>query len=127
MSVSSVESLMVSSGTTPPGEKNDRCVLVLNSGSSSLKLALVEPVKGDRLLAGIAERPGSEDAVLRVAGLGASMRRKGSREALIRRLSPVCSPSSVRPSKMGCVCSVRVIAWCTVVSGLLRRRWWTTR
>ena len=61
---------MVSSGPSSPGEQNDRCVLVLNSGSSSLKFALVEPVSGDRLLAGIAERLGSEDAVLRFGGLG---------------------------------------------------------
>jgi len=46
-------------------------VLVLNSGSSSLKFALVEPVNGGRLLAGMGERLGSQDAVLRVGGLGA--------------------------------------------------------
>ena len=46
-------------------------MLVLNSGSSSLKFALVEPVNGGRLLAGMGERLGSQDAVLRVGGLGA--------------------------------------------------------
>jgi acetate kinase len=40
-------------------------ILVLNSGSSSLKLALVEPTKGDRSYQGVAERIGEEGAVLR--------------------------------------------------------------
>ncbi|HXX70035.1 MAG TPA: acetate kinase [Polyangiaceae bacterium] len=39
-------------------------VLVLNSGSSSLKFALVEPDTGKRALDGIAERIGGEDATL---------------------------------------------------------------
>jgi acetate kinase len=46
------------------------CVLVLNSGSSSLKFALIEPANGGRVLAGLAERLGTPDAVLRVNGLG---------------------------------------------------------
>jgi acetate kinase len=62
---------MTSSGPSSSAENNDRCVLVLNSGSSSLKFALVEPVNGGRLLAGMGERLGSQDAVLRVGGLGA--------------------------------------------------------
>jgi len=39
-------------------------VLVLNSGSSSLKFALVDPETGKRALDGIAERIGGEDATL---------------------------------------------------------------
>jgi acetate kinase len=50
------------------GRKSDGPVLVLNSGSSSLKFALVEPDSGDRLVSGIGERLGSPDAVLRVRG-----------------------------------------------------------
>ena len=42
------------------------CVLVLNCGSSSVKLALVDPVSGDRRLTGLAERVGSDDAVVRL-------------------------------------------------------------
>ena len=41
-------------------------VLVLNCGSSSVKLALVDPVTGERRLAGLAERVGSSDAVVRL-------------------------------------------------------------
>ena len=40
-------------------------VLVLNSGSSSVKFALLEPASGERLAAGTAERLGTTDAVLR--------------------------------------------------------------
>jgi len=46
-------------------------VLVLNSGSSSLKFAVLEPVTGERLLAGLGERLGSADAALKIKrGLG---------------------------------------------------------
>ena len=41
-------------------------VLVLNCGSSSVKLALVDPVTGERRLTGLAERVGSSDAVVRL-------------------------------------------------------------
>jgi acetate kinase len=41
-------------------------VLVLNSGSSSVKFALVDPVSGQRKVDGEAERLGAQDAVLRV-------------------------------------------------------------
>jgi acetate kinase len=40
-------------------------VLVLNSGSSSVKFALLRPATGERLLGGIGERLGTPDAVLR--------------------------------------------------------------
>jgi acetate kinase len=43
---------------------NEGCVLVLNCGSSSVKLALVDPVSGERRLTGLAERVGSSDAVV---------------------------------------------------------------
>ena len=45
---------------------SDGCVLVLNCGSSSVKLALVDPVSGDRRMTGLAERVGSSDAVVRL-------------------------------------------------------------
>ena len=41
-------------------------VLVLNSGSSSVKFALVHPGSGERLMGGIAERLGTPEALLRV-------------------------------------------------------------
>jgi acetate kinase len=40
-------------------------VLVLNSGSSSVKFALLRPATGERLLGGIGERLGTPEAVLR--------------------------------------------------------------
>src|ERR1035438_5485348 len=41
-------------------------VLVLNSGSSSVKFALVLPGSGERLMGGIGERLGTPEALLRV-------------------------------------------------------------
>ena len=41
-------------------------VLVLNSGSSSVKFAMLAPETGERLMAGIGERLGTPEAVLRV-------------------------------------------------------------
>jgi len=47
-----------------PGDSG--LVLVLNSGSSSVKFALVDPVSGQRVTDGLAERVGTPEAVLRV-------------------------------------------------------------
>ena len=41
-------------------------VLVLNSGSSSVKFALLDPVGGERALDGLAERLGTQDATLQI-------------------------------------------------------------
>ncbi len=43
-----------------------RLVLVLNSGSSSVKFAVLSPDSGDRTLGGIAEKVGTPEAVLRI-------------------------------------------------------------
>jgi acetate kinase len=43
---------------------SDDWVLVLNCGSSSVKLALVDPDSGERRVTGLAERVGSSDAVV---------------------------------------------------------------
>jgi len=43
-----------------------RPVLVLNSGSSSVKFALIWPGTGERLMAGMGERLGTPEAVLRI-------------------------------------------------------------
>ena len=45
---------------------SDGRVLALNCGSSSVKLALVDPVSGDRSVEGLAERVGTGDVVLRL-------------------------------------------------------------
>jgi acetate kinase len=45
---------------------SDSLVLVLNSGSSSVKFALVHPRSGERLMEGTGERLGTPDALLRV-------------------------------------------------------------
>ena len=55
----------VSSGQ-PAGGGSGRLVLVLNSGSSSVKFALLAPGSGERLMAGIGERLGTPEAALRV-------------------------------------------------------------
>jgi acetate kinase len=46
-------------------------VLVLNSGSSSVKFAVIQPGTGERLMAGMGERLGTPEAVLRVQTLAA--------------------------------------------------------
>lgn len=45
---------------------SDGSVLVLNCGSSSVKLALVDPASGERRVTGLAERVGGPDAVVRL-------------------------------------------------------------
>jgi acetate kinase len=46
---------------------DDSVVLVLNSGSSSLKFAVIEPENGNRLLTGVGERLTSREAILRLS------------------------------------------------------------
>jgi acetate kinase len=62
--------LMSSAGRSSTAPDSDGSVLVLNSGSSSVKFALVEPQSGKHLLTGIGERLGSPEALLRVRRLG---------------------------------------------------------
>ena len=57
-----------------------RPVLVLNSGSSSVKFALIRPGTGERLMAGMGERLGTPEAVLRIQTFAApAVERKASR------------------------------------------------
>jgi acetate kinase len=49
---------------TATGEAVSGLVLVLNSGSSSVKFALLHPGSGERVLAGLAEEVGTPEAVL---------------------------------------------------------------
>jgi acetate kinase len=50
----------------PGAGGSGRLVLVLNAGSSSVKFALLAPETGERLMAGIGERLGTPEAILRV-------------------------------------------------------------
>jgi acetate kinase len=65
-------------------------VLVLNSGSSSVKFALVVPGTGERVFGGMADRLGTPEAVLRVQWFpDAALEEKlpaGSHEAVIARV-----------------------------------------
>ncbi len=65
-------------------------VLVLNSGSSSVKFALVTPDTGERVLGGLAEQVGTPEAVLRIRGYpGDAVSERfpdGSYQAVISRI-----------------------------------------
>jgi len=64
-------------------------VLVLNSGSSSVKLALLDPVTGDRTVTALAERVGGQDTVVRLrrqAGEQADSPEDGSHRGTVRHL-----------------------------------------
>ena len=73
-------------------------VLVLNSGSSSVKFALVTAETGERVLDGLANRVGTPEAVLRVeraAGGGASEPLPdSSRTAVITRILGLLAPDT---------------------------------
>jgi acetate kinase len=72
-----------------PGS-SDGLVLVLNSGSSSVKFALLAPGSGERLIAGIGERLGTSDASLRVQRFpGAAVEEpltEGTHQAVVARV-----------------------------------------
>src|SRR5262249_60118719 len=53
-------------GETVPGSGVGSLVLVLNSGSSSVKFAVLAPASGERALAGVAEKVGTPGAELRL-------------------------------------------------------------
>jgi acetate kinase len=57
--------MAVSEGAHGPGDSGG-LVLVLNSGSSSVKFALLVPASGERALAGMAEKVGTPGAELRI-------------------------------------------------------------
>ena len=68
----------------------DGWVLVLNSGSSSVKFALVLPASGERLMAGMGERLGTAGAVLRIqwfpAAAGEEGLPGGNHQAVVARV-----------------------------------------
>jgi acetate kinase len=57
---------LVATNPPDPARSADGAVLVLNSGSSSMRFALLAPGTGQRVAAGRAERLGARDAVLRL-------------------------------------------------------------
>lgn len=62
-------------------------VLVLNCGSSSVKLAVIDPVTGDRPISGLAERVGTPDASVRLTIDGVreeSIPQDGSHRGVLR-------------------------------------------
>src|ERR1700722_17967287 len=75
---------------TVTGEAGSGLVLVLNSGSSSVKFALLHPGTGERVLSGVAEEVGTPEAVLHVQrGAGDPVTEKlddGSYQAVITRI-----------------------------------------
>ena len=74
----------------PSAGGSGRLVLVLNSGSSSVKFALLDPETGERLMAGIGERLGTPEAVLRVQQFPAAAVEErlpeGSHRAVVARV-----------------------------------------
>jgi acetate kinase len=75
---------------TLTGEAGSGLVLVLNSGSSSVKFALLHPGSGERVLGGLAEEIGTPEALLHVQrGTGDPVTEKladGSYQAVIARI-----------------------------------------
>ncbi len=75
---------------TAIGEAGSGLVLVLNSGSSSVKFALLHPGNGERVLGGLAEELGTPEAVLHVQrGTGDPVTEQfagGSYQAVISRI-----------------------------------------
>ena len=74
----------------PSAGGSGRLVLVLNSGSSSVKFALLDPETGERLMAGIGERLGTPEAVLRIQQFPAAAVEErlpeGSHRAVVARV-----------------------------------------
>ena len=75
----------------------DSWVLVLNSGSSSVKFALVHPATGERLMAGMGERLGTAGAVLRIqwfpAAAGEEGLPGGNHQAVVARVLELVAAS----------------------------------
>jgi acetate kinase len=76
--------------TAATGEAGSGLVLVLNSGSSSVKFALLHPESGERVLGGLVEEVGTPEAVLHVQREGGEPVTEkltdGSYQAVIARI-----------------------------------------
>ena len=97
-------------------------VLVLNSGSSSVKFALVAAGTGERVLGGLADEVGTPEAVLRIRrpeGDAAEPLPDGSRQAVISRILDRVAGRTRISSAPG-------TGWCTGASGSATRSWSTT-
>ena len=102
-------------------------VLVLNSGSSSVKFALIRPGTGERLMAGMGERLGTPEAVVRLQtfaepAVSERLPDGSHREAVARVLEHMTAALDGGVARPG-----RVTGWCTAESGSLPRSRWTTR
>ena len=99
-------------------------MLVLNSGSSSVKFALLHPASGERLLGGEAEKVGTPEAVLHIQqNSGAPVTEQltdGGYQAVISKILGRLPSSG--PGLAGA--GHRVVHG---GSGSPRRYWWTTR
>ncbi len=82
-----------------PSSTAPKTVLALNSGSSSLKFAVIEPESGNRLLTGVGERLASPEAVLRLsrARTGAVEERLpgGTHQTVVARVLAIVGESEV--------------------------------
>jgi acetate kinase len=80
-------------------------VLVLNSGSASVKFALIDPGSGQRVLGGQAEKVGTPDAVLHVQRDGGDPVTEpladGSNQAVVSRILADLSASGSGPGLLG--------------------------
>ena len=66
MTFESITPIGIDRASRASGAGDSGLVLVLNSGSSSVKFALLDPDSGQRTLEGLAERVGTPEAVLRI-------------------------------------------------------------
>ena len=73
-------------GSIPAMAGSGGLVLVLNSGSSSVKFALLHPETGERALGGLADRVGTPEAVLRIGHGSPQPLPDGSYQAVISRV-----------------------------------------
>ena len=100
-------------------------VLVLNSGSSSVKFALLDPESGERVLSGLAEEVGTPEAALRIRRDGnatATERLPGAdHQAVISRILAHLADAGM-PHPVGAGHRVA-----TGASGSPPQSWWTTR
>lgn len=62
---------------TEPTEKSAGTVLVINSGSSSVKYRLVDPAAGTAIASGLVERIGEDDGIITHSHAGDTTRREG--------------------------------------------------
>ena len=124
-------SIMSERGTAGPDEATRRMsatVLVLNSGSSSIKYELVDPQGGARLVSGLVERIGEEGACIEHSYDGTTTKRRrtdrnssGGAAEVAHRVRRA-RPAAVRRRRRGCRPSRRHGRRAVRQSGADRRR-----